>query len=85
MHKGQRLAVVEAKKETLSYTEGVRQAKDYAERLQCRFAYSTNGHDIYQIDMVEGTEELVDRYLSPDEMWAIVFNSELEFCHSNSA
>lgn len=28
--KGQKVAVVEAKKEALSYTEGVRQAKDYA-------------------------------------------------------
>ena len=53
IYKGQKLAVVEAKKEGLSYTEGVRQAKDYAERLQCRFAYSTNGHEIYQIDMVD--------------------------------
>lgn len=76
IYKGQKVAVVEAKKEGLSYTEGVRQAKDYAERLQCRFAYATNGHEIYQIDMVEGTEELVDRYLSPEEMWAKIFDSE---------
>jgi type I restriction enzyme R subunit len=49
---GRKLAAVEAKRESLSYTEGVRQAKDYAQRLQCRFAYATNGHDIYQIDML---------------------------------
>lgn len=78
IYKGQKVAVVEAKKEGLSYTEGVRQAKDYAERLQCRFAYATNGHEIYQIDMVEGSEELVDRYLSPEEMWAKIFDSEPE-------
>ena len=35
-YKGHKLAAVEAKKESLSYTEGVRQAKDYANRLQCR-------------------------------------------------
>lgn len=78
IYKGQKVAVVEAKKEGLSYTEGVRQAKDYAERLQCRFAYSTNGHEIYQIDMVAGTEQLVDRYLSPEEIWAEIFDNEPE-------
>ncbi len=73
---GRKLAAVEAKRENLGYTEGVRQAKDYASRLQCRFAYATNGHDIYQIDMLTGDEQLVDRYLSPEEMWAIAFNGE---------
>ncbi|WP_286296033.1 EcoAI/FtnUII family type I restriction enzme subunit R [Vibrio apostichopi] len=73
---GRKLAAVEAKRESLSYTEGVRQAKDYAQRLQCRFAYATNGHDIYQIDMLTGEEQLVNRYLSPEEMWAIAFNGE---------
>ncbi len=73
---GRKLAAVEAKRESLGYTEGVRQAKDYATRLQCRFAYATNGHDIYQIDMLTGDEQLVDRYLSPEEMWAIAFNGE---------
>jgi type I restriction enzyme R subunit len=32
VYKGRKLAAVEAKKETLSYTEGVRQAKDYGLR-----------------------------------------------------
>jgi type I restriction enzyme R subunit len=73
---GRKLAAVEAKRESLGYTEGVRQAKDYATRLQCRFAYATNGHDIYQIDMLTGDEQLVDRYLSPEEMWAIAFNGD---------
>lgn len=72
---GRKLAAVEAKRENLSYTEGVRQAKDYATRLQCRFGYATNGHDIYQIDMHTGEEQLVDRYLTPEEMWAIAFNA----------
>ena len=73
---GRKLAAVEAKREKLSYVEGVRQAKDYAKRLQCRFGYSTNGHDIYQIDMHTGEEKLVDRFLTPEEMWAITFNGD---------
>lgn len=73
VYKGRKLAAVEAKKEALSYTEGVRQAKDYALRLQCRLAYATNGHDIYQIDMLTGDEKLVERYLSPEELWSLTF------------
>ncbi|TON14074.1 restriction endonuclease subunit R, partial [Vibrio parahaemolyticus] len=73
-YKGKKLGVVEAKKESLSYSEGVRQAIDYATRLRCRVAYATNGRDIYQIDMVTGEQELVDKYLSPDELWALTFN-----------
>jgi type I restriction enzyme R subunit len=73
VYKGRKLAAVEAKKEALSYTEGVRQAKDYAQRLQCRLAYATNGHDIYQIDTLTGDEKLVERYLSPEELWTLTF------------
>lgn len=73
IYRGRKLAAIEAKKESLSYTEGVRQAKDYAERLQCRFAYATNGHQIYQIDMQTGVESLVDEFLSPDALWNLNF------------
>jgi len=73
VYRGRKLAAVEAKRESLSYTEGVRQAKDYATRLQCRLAYATNGHDIYQMDMLTGEEKLVDNYLSPERLWALTF------------
>ena len=75
IYQGRKLAVVEAKKESLSYTEGVRQAKDYATRLQCRIAYATNGHDIYQIDMLTGEESLVDDYMPPEQLWEHTFGS----------
>lgn len=73
-YQGRKLAAIEAKKESLSYTEGVRQAKDYAQRLQCRFGYATNGHDIYQIDMLTGEEKLVEQFLGPDELWQLTFD-----------
>lgn len=72
-YKGRKLAAVEAKKESLSYTEGVRQAKDYAARLQCRMGYSSNGHEIYQIDMVTGEEGIVDQFLSPNALWQLAY------------
>jgi type I restriction enzyme R subunit len=76
VYHGKKLAVVEAKREGSSYTAGVRQAKDYALRLQCRLAYATNGHEIYQIDMLTGEQALVDDYLSPDALWALTFEGQ---------
>ena len=46
-----KLAVVEAKARDLPLTEGVGQAKDYADKLKIRWAYSTNGLGVYQVDM----------------------------------
>jgi len=69
-YRGQKLAVIEAKRRDLPDTEGVAQAKKYAATLQTRFTYSTNGAGIYQIDMATGTEEYVERYPTPEELWA---------------
>jgi type I restriction enzyme, R subunit len=68
-----KLGVIEAKARDRPDTEGVGQAKAYAEKLQARFAYSTNGRRIYQIDMETGREGYVERYPTPDELWAKVF------------
>ena len=77
-YQNKRLAVIEAKDESLGYTEGVGQAKDYAERLNVRFAYATNGRKIYGIDMEEGTEGDVDSYPTPDELWDMTFPTPKE-------
>ena len=70
-YKGQNLAVIEAKADSKYYTDGVGQAKDYAERLQVRFCYSTNGKKIYAIDRKTGNETDINTYPSPDELWAM--------------
>lgn len=69
IYKGIQLAVVEAKKSSLSVHEGVMQAKKYAQKLQIDITYSTNGDEIYQISMKTGEEKLVTRFLSPEELW----------------
>jgi type I restriction enzyme R subunit len=74
-----KLAVVEAKARDKGDTEGVGQAKAYAEKLQARFAYSTNGRRIYQIDMESGKEGYVERYPTPDDLWAEVFKTPNEW------
>ncbi|QOC22895.1 DEAD/DEAH box helicase family protein [Wenzhouxiangella sp. AB-CW3] len=70
---GQKLAVIEAKKQDLQPTEGLAQAKRYAERLQARFAYSTNGLEIYRVDMETGAEGPVDDWPAPDALWGETF------------
>lgn len=74
-----KLAVIEAKARDKPDTEGVGQAKAYAEKLQARFAYSTNGRRIYRIDMETGREGYVERYPTPDELWAEVFRTPNEW------
>jgi type I restriction enzyme, R subunit len=72
-----RLAVVEAKKEELSHLEGLTQAKDYAKKMGIRFAYTTNGHEIEFIDLKKNIQETVDRFHTPEELWAM-YHNELE-------
>lgn len=78
-HRGQRLAVVEAKKEDLHVTEGLAQAKNYAKKMSMRFAISTNGHEIYLADLETGHESLIDSYPTPGELWEMVFAEDNEW------
>ena len=79
VYRGQKLAVIEAKRRDLPDTQGVGQAKEHAARLQTRFAYSTNGEGIYRIDMETGSEGYVPLYPSPDALWADTFAEENEW------
>ncbi len=73
IYKGHKLAVIEAKRRKLPDTEGVGQAKSYAARLQTRFAFSTNGLGIYQIDMETGQENHVSAFPTPEQLWNATF------------
>lgn len=72
-YNNRRIGVVEAKKRDAYYTQGVGQAKDYAERLNIRYTYATNGLQIYGVDMEEGAEGDVSKYPSPEELWEMTF------------
>ena len=76
VYKNRNLAVIEAKKKSLYYTEGLNQAKDYAQRLNIRYTYATNGERIYQVDMQEGEEGDATRFPTPDELWQMTFPKE---------
>ena len=69
-YKGRKLAVIEAKRAGLGHTDGVGQAKEYARRLEARFAYSTNGIGWYGIDINTGKEGDFDLpFPGPQELW----------------
>ena len=81
--KGIKLAVIEAKADEFPVEIGIAQAKQYAEMLQIRYAYSTNGDQIYFIDMgvrdpygnyiVPSSEHLVDKFPTPQELWLMTY------------
>lgn len=65
VYRNTKLAVIEAKALAKHYSEGVPQAKGYAQKLAVRFTYSTNGQAIYAIDMRSGVEGDMARFPSP--------------------
>src|ERR1700694_5272344 len=73
VYRNHKLGVIEAKALDESLTEGVAQAKNYAGKLVIRYTYSTNGRDIYGIDMNEGKEGVLDQYPTPEELWNLTF------------
>lgn len=85
VYKGIKLAIVEAKSVGLEVGEGVAQAKQYAEKMKIETTYSTNGKEIYSIDMKTGTEGLVENYLTPDELWNKTFAVQNEWREKFSA
>ena len=63
------IAVVEAKPEDRLPGDGLQQAKDYAQLLDLKFAYSTNGPGIIEHDYTTGKESELSAYPTPDELW----------------
>ncbi len=63
------IAVVEAKAASEHAGKGLQQAKDYAEILDLKFAYATNGHEIIEFDYLTGEQRNIEHFPSPDELW----------------
>ncbi len=65
------LAIVEAKKYSLSVRNGLQQAINYAELLDVPYAYSSNGKGFVEHDMELGTEKEIplNKFPSPEELW----------------
>jgi len=95
VYKNRKIAVIEAKSDELDVSEGVGQAKDYAQKLRIPTTYSTNGNKIYEInysknekgeikinkdgEMIITSEAEVDKFPSPEELWAKTFKDKNEW------
>ena len=95
VYKNRKIAVIEAKSDELDVSEGVGQAKDYAQKLRIPTTYSTNGNKIYEINysknekgeidinekgqMIITSETEVDKFPSPEELWAKTFKDKNEW------
>lgn len=75
IYKNQIIGIVEAKKSVLSYSEGVPQAKLYAQLLRVRFTFATNGHTLYQIDTQTGEEKEIPSFPSPKTLWEMTYTT----------
>lgn len=77
------LALVEAKGEDHTAMEGYQQVIDYATILDIPFAYSTNGHELIEQDMILGKNKAgmtMNDFPYPDELWdRYVEEKELTF------
>lgn len=88
-YKKQKLAVIEAKSDEKDVSEGVDQAKRYAELLHIRYTYATNGDQIWAIDMgvrdaqgnyiIPSKEGPATKFPSPQELWAMTFVEKNEW------
>ena len=72
-YKNRKLAVIEAKSNKVDVGEGVAQAKLYAQKLNLENSFAANGNEIYQICHKTGTEGLVERFPTPEELWKKTF------------
>lgn len=64
------IAIVEAKDNNHSISDGIGQAKTYAEILDLKFAYSSNGDGFTEYDFITGQEKNIklEEFPSPEEL-----------------
>jgi type I restriction enzyme R subunit len=76
VYKNRKIGVIEAKAENLLATEGVAQAKAYAQKLQIEYTYSTNGREIYEMSLKSGQEGNITDFPTPDELWKKTYSDQ---------
>jgi type I restriction enzyme R subunit len=73
IYRNTKIGIIEAKEWHQGLTEGVAQAKNYAEKMKIRHTYSSNGQGVYGIDMQTGKEGEKPGFPRPDELWSMTF------------
>ena len=70
------IAVVEAKADYKLPGDGMQQAKEYAEILDLKFAYSTNGEGIVEFNFLTGEERELPSFPTPQQLWKQLCESQ---------
>lgn len=78
MHKDYPIAIVEAKDNNHTISFGMQQAKTYAQMMDIKFAYSSNGDGFEEYDFLTGQEKQIsmDEFPTPEELLAR-YNAEV--------
>ena len=63
-----KIAVVEAKAFDLPHDQGMQQALRYAEKMELKFAYATNGKQIEEYDFITKQQRTIDKFPTPQEL-----------------
>jgi type I restriction enzyme R subunit len=65
------IAIVEAKDNNVLASHGIQQGMDYASDLDIPFAYSSNGDEFYEHDMITGEERTIplNEFPTPKQLW----------------
>ena len=74
------LAVVEAKDNNHNIGDGMFQAQEYADKLDVRFVFTSNGDGFLSYDMKTGEQKLIslDEFPSPQELFDKQYKEEVE-------
>jgi len=73
-YKNRKIGTLEAKSIDFSVTEGKEQAVSAAKKLKIDYAFSSNGKEIYQVEMKTGAEMAIEKFPTPDELWNRTFS-----------
>ena len=76
VYNNKKVGIIEAKKESDHVTKGLEQAKAYAEALNVKFVYSTNGKEVYEFNMQTGRGEIVHTFPEPKDLYDRTFGEE---------
>jgi len=63
------LAIIEAKAENKDPLDGLQQSINYAQKLKIDFVYATNGHKIYEHNLISGKGDWVENFPTPQTLF----------------
>ena len=63
------LAIIEAKAEDKDPLDGLQQSINYAQKLKIDFVYATNGHKIYEHNLITGKGDWVESFPTPQTLF----------------